>query len=114
MFASPVKTCDVTSRDELDAARGIHTMPLPRLTHGALGYSTPNLYRVCPDHSAVQKRSKKQNIGLSAMRKTERMSRCVAAAKMSVTAAKALFFQNLSLFIVDQLFLGVSVGLRER
>ncbi|CAM9639297.1 unnamed protein product [Ectocarpus sp. 12 AP-2014] len=54
------------------------------------------------------------NIALSALRKTERMSRSMAAAKMTLTAARSLFFQNLALFIVDELFLGVRVGLTER
>lgn len=56
----------------------------------------------------------RQNIALSALRKTERMSRGMAAAKMTLTAGKALFFQNLALFIVDEIFLGVRVYLRER
>ncbi|CAB1098687.1 unnamed protein product [Ectocarpus sp. CCAP 1310/34] len=54
------------------------------------------------------------NIALSALRKTERMSRSMAAARMTLTAARSLFFQNLALFIVDELFLGVRVGLTER
>lgn len=33
---------------------------------------------------------------------------------MTLTAGKALFFQNLALFIVDELFLAVRLGLRER
>lgn len=55
-----------------------------------------------------------QNISLSALRKTERMSRGMAAAKMTLTAGKSLLFQNLALFIVDELFLSVRLYLRER
>ncbi|CAM9376590.1 unnamed protein product [Ectocarpus fasciculatus] len=54
------------------------------------------------------------NIALSALRKTGRMSRSMAAARMTLTAAKSLFFQNLALFIVDELFLGVRIGMNER
>eukprot|EP00752_Nemacystus_decipiens_P007804 g6970.t1 len=42
------------------------------------------------------------------------MSRGMAAAKMSLTAGRSLFFQNLALFIVDEIFLAVRLGLRER
>lgn len=38
----------------------------------------------------------------------------MAALKMSLTAGKALFFQNLALFIVDELFLTVRVAFEER
>ncbi|CBJ33277.1 expressed unknown protein [Ectocarpus siliculosus] len=55
-----------------------------------------------------------KNVALSALRKTERMSRSMAAARMTLTAARSLFFQNLALFIVDELFLGVRIGLTER
>lgn len=55
-----------------------------------------------------------QNISLSALRKTKRMPLGMAATKMSLTAGKALFFQNLALFIVDEVFLTVRLALEER
>lgn len=55
-----------------------------------------------------------QNISLSALRKTERMSRGMAAAKMTLTAGRSLLFQNLALFVVDELFLSIRLCLRER
>ncbi|CAN0376393.1 unnamed protein product [Ascophyllum nodosum] len=87
-----------------------------RVLHNVMATSTQRIL----EWQAVVHLSKRtadrftKNIALSALRKTKRMSREKATAKMIVTAGRALCFQNLALFIVDEVFVTVRLVFQER
>ena len=89
-------------RDLRDKKKGVCSKPAPAIV--------VEILRRFPTAGSVDA----QNIALSALRKTKRMSREKAAAKMIVTAGRALCFQNLALFFVDEVFVTVRLVFQER
>lgn len=82
------------------------------MSSNALALCVPHL--PAPLHACVPRGGRLQNIRLSAMRKVQRMPRLTAAAKMSLTASRALVCQTVAIFLVDELFLIGRLGWRER